>query len=51
MTVAKKSNVSVIVDSRYGSTLALAKAIAQGAADEGALTTPDAHPTGRCWIH
>merc|ERR1712000_47365 len=27
---------SVIVDSRYGSTLALAKAIAQGAADEGA---------------
>ena len=36
MTVAKKSNVSVIVDSRYGSTLALAKAIAQGAADEGA---------------
>ena len=36
MTREKKSNVSVIVDSRYGTTLSLAKAIAEGAAREGA---------------
>lgn len=32
----KKSRVTVVVDSRYGTTLALAKAIADGAAREGA---------------
>lgn len=32
----KESRVAVIVDSRYGTTLALAKAIAEGAREEGA---------------
>lgn len=32
----KQSNITIVVDSRYGSTLALAKAIAAGAESEGA---------------